>query len=455
MLIRFMVSNFLSFNTEQEFSMNTGQTRKYSDRVEKTEDQSILKFASLYGANASGKSNFVKAIDFSSEIIKKGLDALKYDELHYKLDKENKNKLTKFEYEIMLDDKYYAYGFHIDLFNRKILNEWLVELMPDNEELIFERSIEDNYYKHELDFENNNDKAKFEFLLEDVNSIENVLLLTELQRRKNNPEILTVLKKVFDWFKENLEVIYPDSVMHDMIKVFKNTDINLVKLLEYFDTGIVDFELRDSSLEEIAKYIPQKLYTQMKSDLEVAKNNTKAVEKDIIDIRGIGVLRLNKHLYELEVKENIIEIKEILFNHNNHKDISFTFGEESDGTRRIIELLNVIHGNNEDKTFIIDELDRSLHPQMTIKFVETFLKLSQSKRTQLIITTHESSLMDLKILRRDEIWFVERDHQLNESTLYSLEQYKVHNTKKVVNDYLLGRYGAVPIFKDFESFVGD
>lgn len=91
---------------------------------------------------------------------------------------------------------------------------------------------------------------------------------------------------------------------------------------------------------------------------------------------------------------------------------------------------------------------------MTIKFVETFLKYSKKMMTQLIITTHESNLMDLKLLRRDEIWFVDRDIEQNESKLYSLEKFKVHNTKKVAKDYLIGRYGAVPVFKDFDSYLG-
>ncbi|MGM0380118.1 MAG: AAA family ATPase [Bacillota bacterium] len=457
MLIRFIVSNFLSFNSEQEFSMNTGLTRQHKKRVEETKKQSLLKFAALYGANASGKSNFVKAIDFSKVLIINGIEDMNYQEMHYKLNEENINKPTKFEYEVMIDEKYYAFGFNVDLKNKKILNEWLVELFPDDEKLIYERSIKDNYYKHDINFNADKVRAKFEFLLDDVNNIENTLLLTEVNRRKKNPEDFKILEKVFHWFQEKLEVIYPDSVMKGMTKIFKNTDINLVKLLKYFDTGIENFELRQSSLEEISKYIPNNIFNAMKKDISDFKNQIDSnISKDL-KFKGLGILRLQDHLYEMDLtkEENDTEIKEILFNHNDNKNISFTYGQESDGTRRLIELLNVIHGEHTGKTFVIDELDRSLHPQMTIKFVETFLKIAKEKQTQLIITTHESNLMDLKILRRDEIWFVERHHKLNESRFYSLEEFKVHNTKKVVKDYLIGRYGAVPVFKDFESYMGD
>ncbi len=103
--------------------------------------------------------------------------------------------------------------------------------------------------------------------------------------------------------------------------------------------------------------------------------------------------------------------------------------------------------------FVIDELNRSLHPQMTIKFVETFLKFSEEKMTQLIVTTHESNLMDLNILRRDEIWFAEKEKN-NDTSLYTLEKFKIRYDKVVAKDYLAGRYGAVPVFQDFEYVWG-
>ena len=230
MLIRFIVSNFLSFNTEQEFSMNTGQTRQYKDRVEETNDLSLLKFAALYGANASGKSNFVKAIDFSKKIIVDGIDDMNYEDMHYKLDPKNIEKPTKFEYEIKIKNKYYAFGFNVDLKNKRILNEWLVELSPRGDHLIYERSIEDNYSKHDLEFDEETTKAKLEFLLEDANNIENTLLITEINRRKSNPDSFKIFENIFSWFDNKLEVIYPDSVMHEMTKIFKNRDVNLINV---------------------------------------------------------------------------------------------------------------------------------------------------------------------------------------------------------------------------------
>ena len=118
--------------------------------------------------------------------------------------------------------------------------------------------------------------------------------------------------------------------------------------------------------------------------------------------------------------------------------------------------MDVILNDSDDKVFVIDELDRSFHPQMTIKFVETFLKWARAKEknTQLIITTHESDLMDLSLLRRDEIWFAEKEND-NSTKLYTLEKFKIRYDKVVNKDYLAGRYGAVPVFKDFDYLWGE
>ena len=152
-------------------------------------------------------------------------------------------------------------------------------------------------------------------------------------------------------------------------------------------------------------------------------------------------------------EEGVEKVAKLMFQHGEDTE-KYEYGEESDGTQRLIQLLNVILNDGEETIFIIDELDRSFHPQMTIKFVETFLKFSAKKATQLIITTHESNLMDLNILRRDEIWFAEKEKD-NNTILYTLEKFKIRYDKVVAKDYLAGRYGAVPVFQDFEYVWGE
>lgn len=122
----------------------------------------------------------------------------------------------------------------------------------------------------------------------------------------------------------------------------------------------------------------------------------------------------------------------------------FPINEESEGTIRLLDLAEILLTKEKNKVFVIDELDRCLHPQVTVKFISLFLERAKKYNNQLIVTTHESRLLDFEILRRDEIWFVNKDE--NGSKLYSLEQYNERFDKKIDKAYLDGRYGGVPIF---------
>ena len=149
MLTRFSVSNFLSFDYEQEFSMLAGEVQKFSDRVIKDKNMGILKFAALYGANSSGKSNLIKAIDTAKKILVNGIESINSKELHFKLKSENKEKPSKFEFEIKLNNSYYSYGFSVHLNSSSIVTEWLYELTASKEIMIFERDMVSKKFKTE------------------------------------------------------------------------------------------------------------------------------------------------------------------------------------------------------------------------------------------------------------------------------------------------------------------
>ncbi len=147
--------------------------------------------------------------------------------------------------------------------------------------------------------------------------------------------------------------------------------------------------------------------------------------------------------FDNEIKVDGIKCQTIEFSHGE-KDVLFQLSEESDGTVRVLDLLEILLAG-EGKTYVIDELDRCLHPSLTYKFVETFLNIAQKKNIQLIVTTHESRLMDFELLRRDEIWFVNKN-KFGMSDIYSLEEYNARFDPKIDKAYLEGRYGGVPIF---------
>ena len=146
MLIRFNVKNFLSFSAREdgrteEFSMLAGKVRSKKEHYYEDDKIKLLKFAAIYGANASGKSNLVKAIDFMRRTVLNGLPE-GHTEKYCKVNPANKEKESYFEIEIMLDKKYYAYGFEVILSQGKFVSEWLIELTADNKDkVIFSRDI--------------------------------------------------------------------------------------------------------------------------------------------------------------------------------------------------------------------------------------------------------------------------------------------------------------------------
>ena len=135
----------------------------------------------------------------------------------------------------------------------------------------------------------------------------------------------------------------------------------------------------------------------------------------------------------------------------NHLKSFYDFGfeEESDGTRRLFDLMDMLLNKREDMLYVVDELERSLHPKLTERFLQLFMQLHSEERMQLLFTTHESSIMDQSIFRRDEIWFIERNAE-NASEIYSLDRFKERYDKVLSKAYLEGRYGAIPVFSTFE-----
>ncbi len=136
---------------------------------------------------------------------------------------------------------------------------------------------------------------------------------------------------------------------------------------------------------------------------------------------------------------------------DEEEHIDFEIENESDGTRRLMDLLPaLLHSKSSEKVYLIDEIDRSMHPLLSRMFLEAYLNDQNCGRGQLIVTTHESQLLDRKLLRRDEIWFAEKDKN-GGSHLYSLSEYKVRNDLKLGKGYLDGRFGAIPFLGDLES----
>lgn len=453
MLMRFSVSNFMSFGYKidenenvipEEFHMYAGRSEQFKERVFSFDGRKVLKFASVYGANASGKTNLIHAINCGRNILIHTLEKENFGDKYCRSKVINQTKPSQFEYEFTIGNRAFAYGFTVNLFECRIISEWLYELVGSTENIIFERITENNqYYFDESLFTSSENLQQFHFFIKDANRVETSLLLYELKRRNLEEKDFEIFNKIYKWFQYKLIIIYPETKFGDSYRLFADDNKKLIDILDYLDTGITEYSLRELNESAFLEYFP---------DTGIAEHFLRAPKKEgrsAVD----SILRYGDTLFELKYEGGETpKIKKLMFQHGldeNHYD----YGEESDGTQRLIELLGIILNEDEEKVFIIDELDRSLHPKMTIKFVETFFKLSQNKKNQLIITTHESNLMDFKILRRDEIWLTEREVD-NTTTLIPFEKFKTRVDKVVSKDYLEGRYGAVPIFKDFEYMWG-
>lgn len=453
MLMRFSVSNYMSFGykTDQkgkvipeEFYLYAGRSEQFKDRVFNFKRRKVLKFSSLYGANAAGKTNLIHAIECGKKILLSTTKGLDYQDKYCRNKNSNKDKPTLFEYEFTIETRCFAYGFTVNLNKGDILSEWLYELDEEGEHTIFERLVEENqYYFNEELFENQENVQQFHYFMKDANRIHESLLLYEINRRRLEENDFEVFSKIYSWYRSKLIVIYPETKIGSSYSWFRSDNTKLTSILNYLDTGITGYEMKKLTENAFREYFPND--TLAEKFLQRPKIENPHKMGSILNVGGT--------LFEIRYGEKRAEsIAKLMFQHGKD-ETSYEYGEESDGTQRLIELMDVILSDDSERVFIIDELDRSLHPQMTIKFVETFLKFSESKNTQLIITTHESNLMNLKLLRRDEIWFAEREGD-NTTSLYTLDKFKIRYDKVVSKDYLAGRYGAVPVFKDFEYVWG-
>lgn len=430
MLIRFNVENFLSFNKKREFSMITGKSRSHTSHVYNSPNLSLLKSSYIYGANASGKTNFIKSINFARKCVLNGMSSVNTLEKNYKLDKESLKRPTQFEFEILIEDKIYAYGFSFLLETKEVLEEWLVEVGKKEDISIFTRNK--NIVENTLNL-TDTDKIKLGVYLDDLES--NSLLLEVLNKKKwekDDYEFLKVLK----WLEENLIIIFPNTTNY-VVEYFENTE-NWLEYLDIFDIGITGINFGEREFEELP--IPKELKSKISNDMATLVSDKDDNKKVVI---GLG-----DNFLSLYLENNKLKAKEILFKHRGiEKEVEFKFYEESDGTKRLLELLPLLEKvkcNNQ--TILIDELERSLHPVLVKEFLRRFYKNMEKTNSQLIITTHESRLLDLDTIRRDEVWFAENSIEEG-TTLYSLEEFKTRFDLKLDKAYLLGRYGGIPHIK--------
>lgn len=450
MLIRFKVSNFLSFEETQEISMIAGATKKKEHHlITRNDNLKLLKFSALYGANASGKSNLIKAVQFSKSIILNGI-RFNCSNLYCRIKEGNRERISSFDFEIEIDNQFFTYGFDILLSKNSLRAEWLYRLDKEKnkEILVFSRRLHEDI-KLNPDYFNNNPEIlnRIHVYHSDTRDQDTSLFLTIMNRNKDNlykdfsENNVTIFKEIYNWFSNALVIIFP-QVGLDSSPCFTAQE-NLEKincLIPKFGTGIKECEALDSNLSEQSSRMPPEVFANLKASIDMTFINS---EKDKTEPKRFLTLRLNGEMYLISKTKDQFNVKKIVLKHKNN-DGEYLFSEESDGTKRLFELMEILTNKDTERVYFVDELDRCFHPELTYEFVNLYL--NSQNNSQLIVSTHESRLLNFDLLRRDEIWFANREKN-SPTELYPLEKYNERFDRKTDKAYLEGRYGGIPVFE--------
>jgi AAA15 family ATPase/GTPase len=428
MIVRFSVQNWMSFKDLTTFSMVATKERQHGDRVPKLKKYQtrILPVASIYGGNASGKTNLFKALSFMKHFVVRGTPLEGMIAIDpFRLDSASTQKPSIFQIEILIGDDLYEYSFSVT--RKAVIEEKLVLIGTTSEKTLFHR-VDGHSGLHKALSTNQRLHYAFE------GTRDNQLFLTNSVHQK-----VDEFRPIYDWFNETLELVAPDSRFESFEEFFQENHplFNLMNLtLSQLDTGIEQLGGEVVPFENIPMpdRVRQKLLEELKEGQAVRLMSEPFNER-------YAVIRTNGDL---------IAKKLVTYHRNSDSDrqVKFEMHHESDGSQRVIDLLPAfleISSASSKKVFIIDEVDRSLHTLLTRQLISGYLEAcSEMTRSQLLFTTHDVLLMDQDLLRRDEMWVVERG--LNGSTLmFSFSDFKdVRYDKDIRKSYLQGRLGGIP-----------
>ena len=437
MLLSFSVKNWLSFYCETTVSLIATRSRLHNERVVHSSKYhiKILPTAAIFGGNASGKTNLFLALVFARNLI---VDGTKFDQYipvePFRLDKKSMNSPTDFTFELLLNDLIYEYSFSVT--KNSVLKEKLVIHYSRSDKVLFDRTNNDIIFHNNI--------KMYEYLNFVSDGIwNNQLFLSNAVSHKSVYENVSDLKSVYDWFKESLVLITPNSRFGGW-GGFNDEENSLYsimsEILEHLDTGIVRLGLEDYPTNKFhdSKEMKSKFETELKKDNQILM---------LVEPTGEQLI--------LFCKNDEIHAKKIVTYHRmlDGTETAFKYSHESHGSLRVIDLLPAFldlsiaqqASSNKLRVCFIDDIDRCLHSNLTKVLIESYLNnCTSDSRSQLIFTTHDNSLMDQGLFRSDEMWATNREIN-GETSIFSLNDYKnVRNDKNLRKNYLLGRYGGVP-----------
>ena len=436
MIISFSVENWMSFRDRTTFSMVASRERQHGERVPKLGKYQtrVLPIAAIYGGNASGKTNFFKALSFAKTLVVEGTrpDSLIPIDT-FRLDAGRRSQPSRFAFELLIDETIYDFSFAVT--QKAVLEERMVKITSTSEKVLYDRR------DGNLSFDSSLSKDPF-FPFVFRGTRDNQLFLTNSVSQN-----IDDFRPVYDWFKDKLVLVAPDS-RFDLFELFLDEGHPLYmamnEMLSRLDTGIAHLGSEEIPLENIS--IPEPLKTELQEKV-----------KEGMAIRLLMEPQTNRIVITRKDGELIAKRLVAFHPKSDGTEVRFEIHQESEGSQRVIDLLPAfleLSAQTLQKVYVIDEIDRSLHPLLIRQLLEEYLSnCSTETRTQLLLTTHNVMLMDQQLLRRDEMWVAERDGA-GVSSLFSFSEYKdVRYDKDIRKSYLQGRMGGIPHISPGWSFT--
>lgn len=425
MLIEFSVTNYRSIKERQTLSMVSSPAFKelespntfLSQQNEGTPPR-LVRSAVLYGPNASGKSTLIQALQFVKKQVltsqKESQAGDPIDTVPFKLTAESRAADSEFEITFVEQGVRYEYGFCCN--RERFTEEWLFAYPLGRAQKWFHRVFDadagKDIYKFSTSFLGGRKRQDWE-----SQTRPNALFFSTAIQLNNEQ-----LKPAFDWFKERLRVASKFGKSFTLQKCDKDDyRKRIVEFMNSADLSIADIKIEETVFS--ADILPEKMSKAMRDDL---------IEK----MKGKNLIKPIFLHYDINTKEFI----------------EFEQDEESDGTRALFAFagpwLDVLENQ---RVLVVDELDTSLHPLLVHHLVRQLHHDREGNTAQLIFTTHDTTLLSQKFLRRDQIWFMEKDKQ-SATQLYPLSDFSPRDTEAVERGYLNGRYGGIPFLKELDFY---
>ncbi len=447
MIVSFSVENFRSFHGEATLSLVAsnrlaGEHGNHAVAVPGSSAK-VLRAAVIYGANGAGKSNLLKSLDYLRTLAVSfhrrnrettGREAFRFGGAPY--------DPSSFDLQFVANGKVYRYVIRVN--DRKVLEEWLGEEADNRQRALFKRGQE----RDDVELGSQLREYPRVSALATVGAPpERSFLSTVRAAALPSRDIGPDLASVIHWFGNVLNLVSPDVSPMSLWRKL-NDDPTLLDFASDFlrssSTGVDCLEILKSEISsaELPSFVGEERATGLMQEAESGRQRfirAFGVEGDAWIEVGSGGFRLVRFQSVHKTQDG--------------GAVNLDLDDESDGTRRLLDLLPALHQmQKQGGVYFVDEIDRSMHPILVWRLLEFFLASCGENPGQMILTTHESNLLDLDLLRRDEIWFAEKDHE-QATRLYSLADFKVRNDLEIRKHYLQGRFGAIPFLGSLDRLM--